>query len=77
MDIRNIIVEKLVELNGEAKIKLLRGEKYFEVKLLESGVEVSNLNKSSFLGWKVFEKTIELLEQKGGRAKKEMLCIQN
>lgn len=70
MDIRNIIVRKLVELDGEVKIKLLRGEKYFEVKLLESGVEVSNLNKNSFLEWKVFEKTIELLELNGGSIKK-------
>lgn len=70
MDIRSIIVRKLVELNGEAKIKLLRGEKYFEVRLLECGVEVSDLNKESFLEWKVFDKTIELLEQKGGMAKK-------
>ncbi|MGL5868424.1 hypothetical protein [Clostridium chrysemydis] len=70
MDIGRIITKKLIEEKGEVKIKLLRGKKYFVVKLVKNGVEVSNLGKKTFLEWKVFKKTIELLEIKGGIAEK-------
>lgn len=70
MDICRIIAKKLIEKSGEVKIKLLIDKKYFAVKLLKNGVEVSNLGKKPFLEWEVFKKTIELLEIKGGIAEK-------
>lgn len=62
------IKEKLKKNGGNAHIKLLKGDRYFNVILQEDGVLVDNLNTSSFLSWKVFEKTIELLEKQGGCA---------
>lgn len=61
MDVINKIREKLANNGGSAKVKLLRGDKYFNVILRDDGVLVDNLDKEPFLEWKVFEKTIELL----------------
>ncbi|MEG0238497.1 MAG: hypothetical protein RR628_02675 [Clostridium sp.] len=70
MDVVGRIKEKLENNRGNVKIKLLKGEKYFNVILKEDGVMVDNLHTQSLLTWNVFEKTVELLEQKGGCAVK-------
>lgn len=70
MDVVNKIKEKLESNGGSAKVKLLRRNQYFNVTLREDGVLVDNLGREPFLGWKVFEKTIELLEINGGTASK-------
>lgn len=64
------IKEKLENNGGSAKVKLLRGNRYFNVILKDDGVLVDNLDKEPFLEWIVFEKTIELLESNGGTALK-------
>ena len=70
MSISSIIREKLTLNGGKAKVKLLRGDKYFNVKLVDEGILVDNLDKEPLLEWKVFEKTIELLKAKDGCATK-------
>lgn len=70
MNIVNKIKEKLNDNGGSAKIKLLRGDRYFNVILKDEWVLVDNLDKEPFLEWKVFEKTIEILEKNGGTALK-------
>lgn len=70
MDIVNMIKEKLIKNGGSSKVKLLKGNSYFSVVLSEQGVLVDNLHKEPLLEWKVFEKTIELLEENGGCAQK-------
>ncbi|UDN58532.1 hypothetical protein [Clostridioides sp. ES-S-0010-02] len=70
MYVTSKIKEKLKNNGGIAKIKLLKGNRYFNVILKEDGVLVDNLDKEALLEWKVFEKTIELLENNGGTALK-------
>ena len=70
IDIASIITDKLLKSGGSANVGLLRGPNTFCINLTNGGVSVDNLHKSSFLEWKVFEKTIELLENQGGTAKK-------
>lgn len=70
MDTIERIRDKLSNNGGSAKVPLLRGNKHFNVILLEDGVLVDNLSKESFLPWKVFEKTIDLLNNNNGRAQK-------
>ncbi|MCQ2016031.1 hypothetical protein [Clostridium butyricum] len=68
MSVSSIIRDKLILNGGKAKVKLLRGDKYFNITLTNEGILVDNLYKEPLLEWKVFEKTIELLESKGGCA---------
>lgn len=49
MDVINKIREKLANNGGSAKVKLLRGDKYFNVILRDDGVLVDNLDKEPFL----------------------------
>lgn len=70
MDVTSHIKEELKNNGGSAKVKLLRGDRYFNVTLTDDGVLVDNLDKKPLLEWKVFEKTIELLEKNGGIALK-------
>ena len=68
IDISKIIKEKLVHSGGTADVRLLKGNKSFQVQLTSDGVVVDNLQNEPFLSWIVFEKTIELLEREGGNA---------
>lgn len=68
--ISSIIEEKLMKNDRKAEICLLKGNKSFHVELVKGGVVVDNLNTEPFLEWKVFEKTIELLENENGVALK-------
>lgn len=65
-----IIKEKLEGCGGQASVPLLRGNRNFQVRLVDNGVEVSNLRSYPFLPWEVFIKTIELLDKNNGVAKK-------
>ncbi|SHH33142.1 hypothetical protein SAMN02745196_00029 [Clostridium collagenovorans DSM 3089] len=68
MDVSSIIRDKLILNGGKARVKLLVGEKCFNIMLADEGVLVDNLDKQPLLEWRVFEKTIELLKSKGGSA---------
>lgn len=73
LETNNVIdkIKKKFNKSGNlVEIPLLKGNKYFTAILVENGIEVSNLNSQPFLPWDVFIKTIELLDSKGGRAKK-------
>lgn len=69
-DISIIIKEKLEKNNGKAEISLLKANNSFYIELADGGILVDNLKNEPYLEWKVFEKTIELLEQEGGNALK-------
>lgn len=65
-----IIKEKLEGCGGQASVALLCGNRNFQVRLVDNGVEVSNLRSYPFLPWEVFIKTIELLDKNNGVVKK-------
>lgn len=64
------IIENRFHNRNEVEIPLIRGDKYFKAKLCKDGIEVDNLRTQPFLPWDVFIKTVELLEVKGGTARK-------
>lgn len=69
-DISDIIKEKLLKNDGRVEINLLKANRTLHVELSNGGLLVDNLGNESFLEWKVFEKTVELLEKEGGIALK-------
>lgn len=70
------IIKRFKQVGNPAHIPLLRtsqrGKNIFLARMLEDkGIIVDNLPESeSLLPWEVFTETIQLLEQKGGRARK-------
>ena len=64
-----IIQCKFAKEGKTIKVPLQRGRS-FQAKLREDGVEVSNLSTQPFLPWAVFEETIKLLQENGGRAER-------
>lgn len=68
-----MIRERFEETGTPAQIPLLKGKngnRTFDASLKDNGIDVSNLDKQSFLPWSVFNETVALLGKKGGRAEK-------
>lgn len=51
-------------------LRVLRGRCSFSAELSDQGISVSNLRKQPFLPWEVFQKTIRILVENDGRAKR-------
>lgn len=66
--VKKLIIKKFRETDGIAVIPLMKSDKTFKATCIEEGIEVSNLHNQSLLSWEVFYKTIELLNQNGGKA---------
>ena len=64
-----MIREKLRRCGGIAFVPLQRGSK-FKVKLVDGGVDVSNLGNQPFLPWVVFQEAIYVLIRNNGIAQR-------
>src|SRR6266540_4525312 len=64
-----IIQRKFQDIGSPVRIPLQK-RGMFTAKLVEGGLEVDNFSTQPFLPWEVFEETINLLAQKGGRAER-------
>lgn len=67
---KGLIIKRFKETDGIAVIPLMKSDKTFTATCTEEGIQVSNLGNQSLLSWEVFYKTIELLNQNGGKALK-------
>lgn len=70
LSFKETIIKKFNEINGRAVIPLMKGKGTFTATYNNEGVQVSNLGNQGFLSWEVFNETMELLKQNGGRASK-------
>lgn len=65
---KELIINKFKKTDGLAVIPLMKSDKTFTATYTDEGIQVSNLRNQSLLSWEVFYKTIELLNQNGGKA---------
>lgn len=59
------------------RIPLLNYNRFFLAELVDNGIKVNNLGNNPFLIWDVFTTTVELLENFGGVAKKDIAMNYN
>src|SRR3990172_12716145 len=65
----DIIKRKLRDAGSIVNIPLQKG-RMLTVRLMEDGLEVTDLGNQPFLPWNVFEQTVDLMVRKGGRAER-------
>ena len=53
-----------------AKIPLMSGKQFFEVRSEADGVYVNNLKKDPFLPWNIFSESVNCIKENGGKVKK-------
>lgn len=63
------VKRKFVEVGGVVQIPLLKGDS-FRAELTPEGIRVDDLGSQPLLPWVVFQETIHLLIEKGGRAER-------
>lgn len=62
------IRQKFTEKGGEAKVPLQGGHAPFKARLIDRGIEVSNLGTNKFLPWWCFRKRLNCsIVREGGR----------
>ncbi|MCJ7435841.1 MAG: hypothetical protein MUO77_20365 [Anaerolineales bacterium] len=64
-----VIERKFHEAGSFVKIPLQKGG-MFTARLVDGGLEVTDLSSQPFLPWNVFEQTVDLMVRKGGRAER-------
>lgn len=64
------MIKSKFEVTGSPVKIPLQNSKSFTATIITEGIEVDNLGNQSFLPWKVFEETINLLVMNGGKAER-------
>jgi hypothetical protein len=65
----DVIKRKLQDADSIVDISLQKG-RMLTARLVDPGIEVSDLGNQPFLPWKVFEEAVDLMVRKGGRAER-------
>ena len=65
----SLIKQKFLSEGGQASIPFQRAG-HFKAKLVDGGIEVSNLGNQPFLPWSVFQEAVCVLIRNGGTAKR-------